>query len=123
MRPAAICTEWKPIGKNSLIGAAKIEFPSGMVMDEVLVFQAAGRRWAMPPGRPMVDAAGVVLRDANGKPRYVQLIDFVDKAARSRWSDAVIAAVRAAFPEALETPRAEPRTATTEGARDDDMPF
>jgi hypothetical protein len=99
---AAICTEWRPIGKNSLRGAATIQFASGLILCEILVFAARGKRWAMPPSRPMVDRDGRPVKDGNGKPRYVQLIDFVDKTARSRWSEAVIAAIAGAFPDALD---------------------
>jgi hypothetical protein len=44
----------------------------------------------------MVTGDGVVMKDAGGNIRYVPFIEFKSKEIRSRWSSAVIEAMRAA---------------------------
>jgi hypothetical protein len=55
--------------------------------------------WASPPGKPQLDKDGIALREPTGKIKYVSVIEFTDRATGRRWSDAVIAAMRAAHPE------------------------
>ena len=74
----------------------------------------------------MIDRNGVVMIGDDGKRRFTPLIEFATREIRSRWSDSVVAALRAAFPEALAAPPAAvepPRAATTWGAPDDEIPF
>ncbi len=49
----------------------------------------------------MIKDGKLVVGD-NGKTRYMPLIEFTDKPTRDRWSEAVIAALLAAHPEALD---------------------
>lgn len=93
--------EFKPLAKNSLRGFATVEFPSGLIMSDVSVHVSHGRPWASPPSRPMIDREGQAMRDGEGKLRYSPVVTFTDKAVRGRWSDSVIAAIRAAHPDAL----------------------
>ncbi len=50
----------------------------------------------------MISRDGVVLKDAKGKIRYVPIIEFSSKDVRNKFSDAVIAAMRATHPEVFE---------------------
>jgi hypothetical protein len=99
--------DFRSVRRNSLLGFARVELPSGMVIADVTVMLAGttGRPWASPPSKPMVDREGVVLKDPNGKIRYTPIIEFTSREIRTRWSDAVIAAMQAAHPEAF-VPRA-----------------
>jgi hypothetical protein len=85
--------DWKPVRRNSLLGFAKVEFPSGLVIGDVTVLTSELGPWASPPSKPMISGEGVVMKDAGGKIRYVP---FKSKEIRSRWSSAVIEAMRAA---------------------------
>lgn len=107
-------TNWKPLHKGSLRGFADIEMPSGLVIREVSVLETNGKCWASPPSKPMLDRDGHVMIDDAGKRRYVPIIDFRDRETRAHWSAAVIAALRAAFPEALDV-APPPPTAPTWG--------
>ncbi len=93
--------DWREMRRNSLLGFAKVEFPSGMVISDVTILQGEKGPWASPPSKPMVGRDGTVMKDDNGKVRYVPIIEFTDKATRNRWSDSVIEAMRAAHPEAF----------------------
>jgi hypothetical protein len=67
------------------------------------VHVAGSRRWVSPPGRPMLDADGQLLREPDGRPRYGKVIGFMTHGTRRRWSDAILAALDAAHPEAART--------------------
>jgi hypothetical protein len=96
-----IVREWRPLRKNSLVGFAKVELPSGMILADVTVLAGANGPWASPPSKPMIGSDGVVMKDASGKVRYSPIIEFTSKEIRNRFSAAVIEAVREAHPEAL----------------------
>lgn len=98
--PVLRILEWRPLRKNSLLGFAKVELPSGMVLHDVAVHQPNGSTWASPPSKPMIGRDGAVMKDPNGKIRYSPIIEFTSKEIRDI-SRAVIEALRAAHPEAL----------------------
>ena len=121
-----VATTWKPLRKGSLVGFVSITMPSGITIHEVSVLETNGKFWASPPSKPMIDRNGVVMTGDDGKRRYTPIIEFVDRDTRSRWSNAVIEALRTAEPEALlaqPAPAEPPRAATTWGALDDEIPF
>lgn len=91
--------DFRQVTKNSLIGFAKVEFPSGLVISDVTVLKGERGPWASPPSKPMVSRDGTVMKGDDGKVRYTPIIEFTSKEIRNRWSDAVIEAMRAAHPE------------------------
>lgn len=93
--------DWRPIARGSLLGFARVEFSSGMVISDATVLTGERGPWASPPSKPMISKDGTVLKGDDGKIRYSPLIEFTSKDIRTRWSDAVIAAMRAAHPEAF----------------------
>ena len=93
--------DFKPYCRNSLRGFCRVRFTSGIVISGVTVHSDNGKSWASPPSRPMVDRDGVALRDEVGKVRYDQIITFADPSARRRFSDDIVTAMHAAYPEAL----------------------
>lgn len=93
--------DWRPLRKNSLLGFAKVELPSGMVIADVTVLTGANGPWASPPSKPMIGSDGVVMKDASGKIRYSPIIEFTARDIRNRFSASVIEALREAHPEAL----------------------
>lgn len=93
---------WKPLVRNTLCGFADVTMPSGMTIAEISIHSQGGKAWASPPSKPMIDRNGRVLRDDGGKIRYSPIITFPSRDLRNRWSDAVVEAVRAAHPKALD---------------------
>lgn len=95
-------SKWKPMRKGSLLGFVTVETPSGLIFHEVSILASNGTYWASPPSKPMLDGSGSVMTDDTGKRRYSPVVSFASKAIRDRFSGAIIAAVRAAFPEELD---------------------
>jgi hypothetical protein len=98
--------DWRPLRKNSLLGFATVELPSGMTISDVVVLTGANGPWASPPAKPLIDRTGAVVKGPNGKVSYVPIISFASKERRNAFSDHVIAALRASHPEALQGDRA-----------------
>ena len=97
-----ICTSFKPLCKNTLRGFATIQIPDlRMTMHEVAIHAQHGKAWAQPPARPWVKD-GQLVRAQDGKIQYSPLFEFTSGAVRSAFSDAVIRAVMARDPRALE---------------------
>ena len=96
-----IIIDWRPVVKGALLGFAEVQQPSGQIINDVTIVTAENGPLASPPGKPMIGPDGMVLTDHRGKVRYSPVIQFASKEVRSRWSDAVIAAVRTAHPEAF----------------------
>ena len=95
--------DWRPMRKGSLLGFARIELPSGMILHDVTILTGEKGPWASPPSKPMIDRDGVAMKDANtGRVRYSPLIEFASKEIRDRFSVAVIEGLRAAHPEVFE---------------------
>ena len=125
MSHSFVAMNWKPLRKGSLVGFVSVSMPSGITVHEVSILETNGRFWASPPSKPMIDRNGVVMIDDAGKRRYSALIEFVDRDTRSRWSNAVIEALRTAEPEALlaQPAPAEPPPAAAWEAPGDEIPF
>jgi hypothetical protein len=45
------------------------------------------------PSKPKLDKNGVVLRDASGKIEYAPILNWADKTAADRFSEAVVAEI------------------------------
>jgi hypothetical protein len=103
MSSAVRILDWRPRRRNSLLGFAKVELPSGMVIADVTVLISERGPWASPPSKPMIDRDGIVLRDEKHKIRYQPIIEFTSKNVRDRFSDQVIHALRQQHPDALDT--------------------
>jgi hypothetical protein len=93
--------EFRPLHRNSLRGFATVQFASGLIVAEIAIHQAGSKAWAQPPGRPMIDRDGAVMRDEDGQVRYAPIVGFMNHGTRARWSRQVIAAIREAHPEAF----------------------
>jgi hypothetical protein len=94
---------FRAVRRNLLHGFATVEMPSGLIITDIVIGSSHGKWWALPPSEPMIDGNGNPLRDEEtGKVRYSPVVDFRDKETRRRWSDAVIAALRASHEEVFE---------------------
>jgi len=98
---AVYIRDWRSLRKGSLLGFAKVELPSGMVISDVTILQGDRGAWASPPAKPMIGRDGVAIKDATGKARYLPIIEFTTKEVRDRFSASVIDALRASYPEAV----------------------
>ena len=99
---AILIRDWRPMRKGSLLGFAKVELPSGLIISDVTILTGEHGPWASPPSKPMVGRDGTVLTDDKGKVRYSPIVEFNSKECRNRWSGAVIEAMRSAYPEVFQ---------------------
>jgi hypothetical protein len=94
--------EWRELRKNSLLGFAKVELPSGMILADVTILSGLHGPYALPPSKPMISPSGVVMKDRNGKTRYTPIVDFTTKDVRSKFSASVITALQQSHPKVFE---------------------
>jgi len=106
-KPMLRLRSWKRADKpgSSLVGFAGIELPfrgSVLKVDDLPVCVSHGKAWAAWPARPVVTKDGVVSKiPGTGKTRYVNILRWSDRDISQRFSDAVVALVRAHDPEAF----------------------
>ena len=92
---------WKPLRRNSLIGFATVELPIGLVISDIPVLTSHNKIWAAPPSKPQLDKDGQQRRDIKGKPAYTPILQWRDKDLANRFSDAVVALIRAEYSDDL----------------------
>lgn len=56
--------DWREMRRNSLLGFARVELPSGMVIADVTILTGERGPYAMPPSKPMIGRDGTVMKDA-----------------------------------------------------------
>lgn len=78
-------SNYKAIGKNSLVGAFDLDTPAGFKFTGVLLMEKAGKMWISFPGIPY---------EKEGKKSYKPVVDIPDYDRRNAFNSAVIAALR-----------------------------
>lgn len=94
--------DWKEMKRNSLRGFATIRLGKSLKISDVTIHCSHGKRWASLPSKPQVGSDGMVLKDQNGKIKYVPVISWTDKESADRFSEALIAVIEAQYPGATE---------------------
>jgi len=90
-----ICKRIQPLERNTLRGFCEISIPDwNLTIKDVAVHRKNDSMWASPPSKAQI-RDGILVKDADGKIQYFNIFEFADRAARDRFSDAVITAVRA----------------------------
>jgi hypothetical protein len=105
--PPVIVEDWKPVGRNTLLGFCRVRLPSGMILHDVAVHMSHGKFWATPAGKPRLGRDGLQMTDpTTGKLQWTPIVAFETKQISDRFSARVIEALRGAFPNALPAPGA-----------------
>ena len=99
---------WKPLRRNSLRGFAKVRIGRALILHDVTLHSAEGKRWASVPSKPQLDTSGTALRDDRGKIKYAPVVEWLDREARDAFSEGVIAAVEREHPGATAGDDAAP---------------
>lgn len=94
-----VILEWRALRKNSLLGFASIQLGALKIKD-VTVNTSNGRLWAGLPSKPMIDRDGAVLRNEQGKIRYVPILEWDNKGTGDCFSESVVAALEESHPGA-----------------------
>jgi DNA-binding cell septation regulator SpoVG len=85
---------FKSVVKGALRGFASVELPSGLRITDCPVMVGSNGAWATLPGKPILDAEGRQV-ETNGKKQFVAFAQWRDRDLQRRFSDAVIALVKA----------------------------
>lgn len=105
-----IVEDWKPIGKNTLLGFCRVRLPSGMILHDVAVHMKNGKSWATPAGKPRLGRNGLQMTDtATGKLLWTPIVAFETKQIGDRFSAQVVEALQRGFPDALPEPGEAPQ--------------
>ena len=101
-------TSWRAVHKNTLRGFAAVRFDEmRMSVADVAVHAQGDQAWAQPPSKPWLGGTKVVI-DSDGKPRYLPIFQFDTAEVRSAFSAAVVRALQAKFPFALDPSEGAP---------------
>jgi hypothetical protein len=103
LRPRMRLLDWRPLRKNTLRGFATLELPKALTIRDVSVHEKNGKMLAGLPAKPQIDGEGRVIRAAGGKIiQYAAILTWRDRDLPDRFSDAVVALIRAEHPEIEE---------------------
>jgi hypothetical protein len=102
-QPGAEATQRRPVSKGSLRGFATVELPIGLkLIDCPVLVSAAGGSWASLPSKPVLDREGKHVRPGGGKRQFATVVEWRSRELSDRFSAAVVALVKAAYPDALD---------------------
>jgi hypothetical protein len=103
MTGAITIADWKARSSGTLAGFFTAHLPSGLTLHELMLHHRDGQVWISFPSKPMLGADGTALRDDRGKVRYgAPLIEFTSRAARDRFIEQVLAALRQSHPQVFD---------------------
>lgn len=92
---------WRSLRKGSLLGFASVELPIGLTIVDCPVCASGGRVWAALPAKPQIDRDGrPIVKD--GRAQYTTILKWADRDLGDRFSEAIIALIRAEHPGAIE---------------------
>jgi|SRR6516225_6511869 hypothetical protein len=106
---------WKRVdkpGSTTLIGFANVSVLWGgewIEADDCPLSASHGKAWVIFPGWPVVTAEGFVARiPGTSKPRYIAKFRWGSQETQRRFSNAIVALVRARDPEAFADREIQP---------------
>jgi DNA-binding cell septation regulator SpoVG len=76
--------EWRPHVKNTLVGFASIELPSGLVIHGICLHQKGDSRWVSMPARQY---------EKGSEKTWAPLVEFTTKDAREKFQRCVLEAI------------------------------
>ena len=94
-RPGLRVLSWTLLRKGALLGTCDVALPIGITLRGVLVFEAHGKRWATPPGIPVLDRERRQIITPQGKPDYKACVTFHTKEIGALFSQKVLEALSA----------------------------
>jgi hypothetical protein len=86
--PPVVARNYRPIGKNSLVGIVDLEIPKWhLVFRGCLWFRKGEREWLHFPTREWIDSR-------NGERRFANVVEFTDQPTYERFQSAGLTAAR-----------------------------
>jgi hypothetical protein len=87
------CDGFKSFRKNTIYGFCEITISEiGLRIKDLTIHEKNGSRWAALPAKPMLKD-GVIVKDADGKGQYVNILEFSSREVRDAFSRSVVNAV------------------------------
>jgi hypothetical protein len=84
-------------------GYLDVQLPSGLIVNGMkLMVGQKGKHWIGMPAIKQVDQDGQPQLDANGKPRWNQILEFRDQATGDKFRDLILEALWRQHPEAFD---------------------
>ena len=97
-----VCTGWRALPRNSLLGFAKVRIvEADLTIRDIGIHRKGERFWAQLPARPQIVGGALVTND-NGKIQYATLLEFGRRAVADAFSRAVVDAVIRYAPDAFD---------------------
>jgi len=87
---AVVATNWRPMGKNTLVGFCDLEIPHWKLQIKGVMWHrraSDGREWISFPGREYIDK--------DGSKKYVDIVVWSDRDVHFRFQRAALEAVHA----------------------------
>ena len=83
-RPQLTLESWRPVIKNTLRGFATVRLPVGgsgpaLIIKDLSVHRKGDRMWVGFPAKPRISADGSVLKDADGKIQYDNVLQWTER--------------------------------------------
>jgi hypothetical protein len=101
MKVTIVCTDFRPLRKNTLVGFATIHVAElRLTIRDVAIHEKGTSRWAQLPAKPMLKDGSPVFKD--GKAQYSTILEFDTREVRDAFSHAAIVAILAAAPRAFQ---------------------
>src|SRR5260370_30850414 len=98
------CSKFRSFNRNTLRGFCDIKLVDlDLAIKDVAIHEKNSSRWASLPAKPQLKD-GVIVKDADGKPQYMNILEFCCRDRRDEFSEAVITGVLAIAPDAFEIP-------------------
>ena len=91
--------EVKQQRKGALLGFVKIQLGSSLRINDCPVLQSGDHCWVALPGKPRLGRDGRQAVGSNGKPEWLPVLEWSNRAASDRFSASVVDAIAAFDPE------------------------
>ena len=100
MKHTIRCRGFRAFAKGTLVGFAVVHSAElRLTIHDVALHRKGASRWAQLPAKPMLRDGRHVADGATGKPAYVPILEFDDRAVRDAFASRVWAAVIDKHPE------------------------
>jgi DNA-binding cell septation regulator SpoVG len=99
---AVVIEEFRERKSGALVGFVRVRLASGLILEDCGIFRGDDGCWVSMPAKPMIDAAGAVVRDEAGKIKRLAMVNFTTRSRRDALTRQILAALARRFPRALD---------------------
>jgi DNA-binding cell septation regulator SpoVG len=89
----------KPYRSGALLGFWSVQLPSDLILHDIRLMSGRNGAWCALPAQKLINRDGRPRLDANNKPIYSQIVEFVDRPTRDRFNGLILDLIRREHPE------------------------